>query len=125
MKIEVGTEGLEDLIKGLATEEVKQKLRLIVKRNGAELHKKAQRKAVFRGHFEGKNFVKPTGNLRRSIQPPKFASDGLSAVVRAEANYAGYVELGTRYMDAQPYMTPALEEVKPVFLAEVEEAMKK
>jgi HK97 gp10 family phage protein len=47
-----------------------------------------------------------TGRLRASIGTGHI--DGNSAVVQASAPYAGYVELGTRYMRAQPYLRPAL-----------------
>lgn len=47
-----------------------------------------------------------TGELRASIQagPPVLRT----VRVTAGADYAGYVELGTRYMRAQPYLAPAL-----------------
>lgn len=47
-----------------------------------------------------------TGRLRNSIG---ISDPGpRSVVVDATAPYAGYVELGTRYMRAQPYLRPAL-----------------
>jgi HK97 gp10 family phage protein len=50
-----------------------------------------------------------TGNLRNSIGAHKLA-DG-QWEVRADAEYALYVEMGTRYMAAQPFMQPALDTV--------------
>jgi HK97 gp10 family phage protein len=51
-----------------------------------------------------------TGNLRASIGA---SSEGpLSWVVRASAHYAVYVEMGTRYMAAQPFMRPAVERAR-------------
>lgn len=47
-----------------------------------------------------------TGRLRSSIRVAKVDRD--RAVIEAGAPYAGYVELGTRYMRAQPYLRPAL-----------------
>lgn len=47
-----------------------------------------------------------TGNLRGSITTDTRTGD-LSAVVEATANYAAYVEFGTRRMRPQPYMRPA------------------
>jgi HK97 gp10 family phage protein len=47
-----------------------------------------------------------TGRLQRSIGVRSVNSE--TAVVEASAPYAGYVELGTRYMKAQPYLKPAL-----------------
>lgn len=48
-----------------------------------------------------------TGRLRDSIRVGSFTSRE-SVRVDATAPYAGYVELGTRYMDAQPYLRPSL-----------------
>lgn len=46
-----------------------------------------------------------TGRLRSSITSEM---DGDTAIVRAEAPYAAYVELGTSRAGAQPYLKPAL-----------------
>lgn len=50
-----------------------------------------------------------TGRLRSSIDH-QLGSDGASLFVRVgtDVEYAAYVELGTRRMSAQPYLTPAL-----------------
>lgn len=50
-----------------------------------------------------------TGNLRSSITW-ELGSDGqgLYADIGTNVEYAGYVEFGTRFMAAQPYLVPAL-----------------
>lgn len=48
-----------------------------------------------------------TGNLRASIRSQKI--DNQSAKVFTDVEYADYVEEGTRYQKAQPFMMPALE----------------
>ncbi|MCC7210135.1 MAG: HK97 gp10 family phage protein [Anaerolineae bacterium] len=50
-----------------------------------------------------------TGYLRSSIS--HFRENARRYIVEAAAHYAAYVEFGTRYMAAQPYMRPALERV--------------
>lgn len=51
-----------------------------------------------------------TGHLRASIGA---VQEGRATwVVRAAAHYALYVEMGTRYMGAQPYMRPAIERAR-------------
>ena len=55
-----------------------------------------------------------TGTLKRSITI-EIEDDGLTAVIAPHTEYAAYVEYGTRYMTAQPYMRPAYEEVKAEF----------
>lgn len=47
-----------------------------------------------------------TGELRSSISANPVTDNSIT--VTASADYAGYVELGTRYMRAQPYLKPAL-----------------
>lgn len=47
-----------------------------------------------------------TGFLKDSIELD-LIDDGLTAVVEAYAEYAAYVEYGTRFMAAQPYIRPA------------------
>lgn len=54
-----------------------------------------------------------TGNLRSSIQTE---TNVLQATVSVGADYGIYVELGTRFMGAQPFMTPAAEIVRPQFI---------
>lgn len=47
-----------------------------------------------------------TGTLRRSIHTV-FSRGGLRAVVGPSVAYAIFVELGTRFMAARPFMRPA------------------
>lgn len=57
-----------------------------------------------------------TGLLRSSInQPP--TGDSMRRVVESPVNYSVYQEYGTSKMPAQPYMTPAVELVRPSFEA--------
>ncbi|NCB80747.1 MAG: histone H1, partial [Bacilli bacterium] len=41
------------------------------------------------------------------------------AIVEALTSYSGYLEVGTRKMEAQPFMKPALEEVAPKMVEEM------
>jgi len=52
-----------------------------------------------------------TGRLRSSIRW-RIAREpaGLVAIVGSDVVYAGFVECGTRYMKARPYLLPALRE---------------
>lgn len=47
-----------------------------------------------------------TGFLKDSIELD-IADEGMTAIVEPYAEYAGYVEWGTRFMRAQPYIRPA------------------
>jgi HK97 gp10 family phage protein len=58
-----------------------------------------------------------TGFLRNSITTQKLADATYSVAVGAE--YGIYVEFGTRWMRAQPYFTPAIEEARRYFDGEL------
>lgn len=53
-----------------------------------------------------------TGNLQGSILPGGIliTDDNVEAIIVANAEYASFVEWGTRRMTARPYLTPALLE---------------
>ena len=58
------------------------------------------------------------GTLRRSIST-ELTDNGFTSETEPHTEYAGYVEWGTRYMNAQPYMRPAFEEVSPQFISDI------
>ena len=87
-------------------------VKTIVKKNGADLQKKAQ-------HYVPVD----TGTLKRSIGL-NIKDGGLTAVVAPTTDYAEYVEYGTRFMESQPYMRPALGEQKQIFKSDLEKVMK-
>lgn len=49
-----------------------------------------------------------TGRLRSSISHQLASDGGLVARIGTDVEYAPYVELGTRFMSAQPFLRPAL-----------------
>lgn len=108
-RIDIKFEGITDIHKRLAKNIQLDDVKRIIRKNGEQLQRKAQDNADFRGHYEGKNFVKPTGNLKGKIML-ELTDGGMAAEVEPTAEYSAYVELGTRFMDAQPYLKPAYEE---------------
>ena len=84
----------------------------VVAANGARLHRQAMAKAPI-----------ASGTLMRSIGL-SLRDGGMSAAVRPAEEYAAYVEYGTRFMAAQPYLRPAFEQVKPQFIADLKKVMK-
>lgn len=84
----------------------------IVKSNGAELNANAARKAPV-----------DTGFLRRSIVF-EITNFGLSARSVALAEYAPYLEWGTRFMSAQPFMGPAFRQQSKKFKSDLTRLMK-
>lgn len=115
--------GMEKLQKKLRKNADPDDVKKIVKTNGAEMQAEAQRNANFKGHYEGKKFVPPTGTLRRSIGL-EIKDSGMTAEVEPTAEYAPYVEFGTRFMDAQPYMKPAFEKQSKQFRKDMNELVR-
>lgn len=66
------------------------------------------------------NAPERSGDLKRSIRPHVYF--GLSAAVVADIRYAFFVEYGTSFTPAQPFMGPAVEEESPEFFRSAAEA---
>lgn len=96
-------EGIAKLNKGLKKRMDMNAVKTVVRKNGSEMQKKAQRNAPV-----------DTGTLKRSIGLD-VSGNGMEATVEPTAEYAAYVEFGTRFMEAQPYLKPAFEEQKKQF----------
>lgn len=84
----------------------------VVRLNTAEMHRKAQRNAPVR-----------TGNLKRNIKQ-NISDGGFVGRVSSEAEYAPYVEYGTRFMAAHPHVRPAFHEQKNKFLNDMRRLMR-
>jgi len=76
------------------------------------MQKKAQRNAPV-----------DTGNLKNNIGL-EISDGGMTATVEPTAEYAPYVELGTRFMEAQPFLKPAFEEQKKQFEKDLKELVR-
>lgn len=100
--------GIADLEAKLRKNATMSDVKQIILTNGAELNKSAQRYAPV-----------DTGYLRRSIafQTQNF---GFVAVSIASAEYAPYLEYGTRFMSAQPFMGPAFRAQKEKFKSDMQ-----
>lgn len=120
---DITLEGDVELQKAIAKKIKLDDMKRIIKNNGSQLQKKAQKNAQFKGHYEGKKFVKPTGNLKRSIGLD-IAANGLTATVEPTAEYAAYVEFGTRFMNAQPYLKPSYDEQMTKFKQDLSKLVK-
>ena len=67
-----------------------------------------------------------TTNLTKSIQAGVVTldDDTVSAEVKAEAEYASFVEMGTSRSKPYPFLTPAIERNQAVFFKAVKKAMR-
>ena len=95
-------------------------IRDVVKKNGAELQQQTQKNMLeeYKGHYEGKKFVKPTGATRRSATV-EIKDNGMTAVVAPNTSYFPYLEYGTRFMEARPTLGPAFKRVSPIFIEDI------
>lgn len=109
---EIKFEGIAKLNKGLKKRMDMSAVKDTVKLNGSEMQKKAQRNAPVN-----------TGTLKRSIGID-ISDGGMTATVEPTAEYAPYVELGTRFMEALPFLKPAFEEQKKQFEKDLKELVR-
>lgn len=118
---EVKIEGLSALVQKFnALKYTGPQIRDVVKKNGAELQQQTQKNMLeeYKGHYEGKKFVKPTGATRRSAAV-EIKDNGMTAVVAPNTSYFPYLEYGTRFMEARPTLGPAFKRVSPIFIEDI------
>ena len=113
---EIKFEGIADLEKALVDKIGLDALKHIVRHNGTELQQKAQKNADFKKGYQ-------TGTTKRSISLD-MKDEGLTAQVEPGTEYAAYLEFGTRFMEAQPYLKPAYEEQMKKFKQDLERLVK-
>lgn len=111
---ELTIKGSEPLTKALQAAANMKAHKAIVKNFGGKLQSSAKRHAVFiKGYATG-------ATVRRiSLE---ITDGGFAAKVEAGTDYSGYLEKGTRFMEAQPFMKPAMDEIEPQFIAELRRA---
>lgn len=116
-------EGIVDLSNGLKKRANLDDVRRIVKLNGKQLENTMKIKARFKGHYRGKKFIKPTGTTKRSIKLT-IEDNGFTAKVAPGTEYSYWLEKGTRFMEAQPFVGPAFYPQKEKFKRDMERIMK-
>lgn len=120
MKIKI--QGLKELERALKSiEKSEDKVKMLVKRNGARLHQQISRQAQ-KGVAFKKGYSK--GMIKKTLKL-ELANDGKTAVVGSNMNYAPYQEYGTRFMSAQPFMKIGMDQVKPLLEKDIENLLKK
>lgn len=94
-------EGLEELEEKLKANITLDDVKHVVRQNGSELQRRMQSKADFKKGYQ-------TGTTKRSIGL-EIKDAGFTAEVEPETEYSPYLEYGTRFMEAQPFVRPAFE----------------
>ena len=112
----VKIEGLDKLEKQLRNNMTLNDVKKVVRKNGADLQKGIQRNADFEKGYQ-------TGTTKRSVGL-EITNGGMVAESGPTTEYAPYLEEGTRFMHAQPFVKPALEEVEPKFKSDMQNLVK-
>lgn len=95
-------------------------VKLVVEKNGGEMAQLAKQNASASGAFV-KGYT--TGETREATNA-EYIDDGLTAVVAPKTEYHACVELGTRRMEAEPFLKPAWETQKEQFKADMKKLIK-
>lgn len=109
-------EGLEELQKALKDNVTMDDVKRVVRQNGSEMQQKIQKNADFKKGYQ-------TGTTKRSIGLD-FKEGGFTAEVEPTTEYAPYLEYGTRFMDAQPFVKPGYDEQKIQFKKDMQKLVK-
>ena len=116
-------EGLEDLTGKLKKNATMNDVKHLVKFHGQELQGKAQDNAPV-GTPESTGIPGYVGGTLKKSIGLDIKDNGLTAEVEATAEYAQYVEKGTRKMTARPYVKPAFDEQKVKFRNDMEKLVR-
>lgn len=109
-------EGIEKLQAKLKKNVQMDDVKKLVRTNGAQLQNKMVRKADFKKEYQ-------TGTTKRSIVS-NIKDGGLTVEVGPTTEYSPYLEFGTRFMEAQPFVRPALDEQKKEFVKDFKKLTK-
>lgn len=103
-----GTVELKGIIASARKNAPKQTVQ-VIKNNAEEIKDKAKKKAAVDTWF-----------MHDSIYTRHM---GMMSIIHSPAPYSGYVENGTRYQMAQPFMFPAVEEQQAKFQKDLQDVM--
>ena len=109
-------EGLDELQKKLAKDITMEDVKRVVKKNGADLQQKIVENANFTQGYQ-------TGTTKRSVTLD-ITDGGFTAESGPTTGYSPYIEYGTRFMDAQPFVQPALEEQAAKFKGDMQKLVR-
>lgn len=112
--------GLQSLIQGIdAKKATGRQIRNVVMKNGAKLQSETQKRMTKSGAYS-KGYSK--GNTRRGTTL-EITDGGMTAIVAPHSEYFPYVEYGTRFMEAEPTLSPAFKLVATSFMTDIKELM--
>ena len=113
---ELKIKGLEKLEHQLKQNRTLDDVKNVVRKNGADLQRNIKKKAEFKQGYQ-------TGQTRRSVNL-ELKDNGFTAESGPTTEYAPYLEYGTRFMEAQPFVKPAYEKQREKFLSDMKELVR-
>lgn len=116
MRISVDLIGTHALAQGLRERATMSLVKKAVRLNGGDMQRAMVTKAVFSGEYT-------MGATKDSITL-RMEDNGYTVKVFPTTHYSSYVEYGTRFMSAQPFVRPAHLEVSPQFINDLKRLMK-
>lgn len=102
------------------------RVKSVMRKHGARIQREATLRSpeVEKGPIKDRPHPWRTGNLRASWDvATEDHLDGYTVTIGNTADYAAYVEYGTRMMDAQPMLEPAVDQDRDSYLADLTQAL--
>lgn len=112
----IKVDGLDKLQKALKSNVTLDDVKKVVKHHGGELQRRIQSNADFSKGYQ-------TGTTKRSVSL-EIKDGGFTAEAGPETEYAPYLEYGTRFMEAQPFVRPALDEQGTLFKSDLQKLVR-
>ena len=109
--------GGDEAVRNIARRVGKDKVNRVVKKNTTETQQRMMRNASFNKGYQ-------TGTTKRSISIELFPAQ-LAGEVKPGTEYSPYLETGTRFMEAQPFVKPTRDEQAPIFLKDMQDLIRK
>lgn len=109
-------EGMEKLQKNLKKNVVMDDVKRVVRHNGSQMQQKIQKNADFKKGYA-------TGQTKRSIGL-EIMDGGFTAEVEPTTEYSPYLEYGTRFMEAQPFIRPGHTQQSKKFKQDLKKLMR-
>lgn len=112
----LSVKGISELEKKLRDNVTLDDVKRVVRHNGSQMQQRMMQKADFTQGYQ-------TGTTKRSIRLD-IEDGGLTAAVEPTTLYAPYIEYGTRYMHAQPFVRPAMAEQEVKFKSDMDKLVR-
>lgn len=108
--------GLKELQKALKDNVTMDDVKRVVRQNGSEMQRKIQDNADFKKGYQ-------TGETKRSVGL-EIKDNGFTAEVEPKTEHSPYLEYGTRFMEAQPFVKPGHEKQAVQFKKDMQKLVK-